>query len=113
MDWQERRCSRAECQDIVVIGLEYTEDEVVFRVRGLHDEYDVVIHRDADLFDLVACNCDDMVFRGSEIRCKHICNVLVALGSDPRDVCDPDYEPSRSELNDLIAYAPLIVQEGG
>ena len=53
MDWQTRRCSRAECQDLAVIGLEYTEDEVVFRVRGLCDEYDVVINQDADLFDLV------------------------------------------------------------
>ena len=111
MDWQKRRCRRAEYQDIGVIGLDYTEDEVVFRVRGMGDEYVVVINQDANLFETVSCDCDDMVFRGSEIRCKHLCHVLLALGADPQDVCDPDYEPVQHELNELLMYAPLIVQD--
>ena len=111
MDWQKRRCRRAEYQDIAVIGLDYTEDEVVFRVRGMGDEYVVVINQDANLFETVSCDCDDMVFRGSEIRCKHLCHILLALGADQQDVCDPDYEPMQHELNEMLMYAPLIVRD--
>ena len=98
--------------DISVIGVDYADDEVIFRVSGVGNDYDVVINQNADLFDTVECACDDSLFRGPNVRCKYICHVLIALGADERDVSDPDFEPSQSELNELLVYAPLILQEG-
>jgi len=110
--WQAARCDRALDQDIAVIGLDYTDDEVIFRVRGISDEYHVVINQNADLFSSLECACEDSVFRGSEVRCKHLCYVLLALGAEEQDVSDPDYEPTQDELTELLMYAPMIVHEG-
>ena len=91
-------------------ALHYTEDEVIFLVRGVGDEYLVTLHQNADLFFAIECTCEDSSFRSAELRCKHICHVLLALGADKEDVSDPDYEPSQNELNELLMYAPMIVQ---
>ena len=84
---------------------------MLFRVNGLGGEYTVAINQDADLFEVVYCDCDDSVYRGSEIRCKHICHVLLALGADQQDVCDPDFAPTQGELTELLSYAPMVTQD--
>ncbi len=41
---------RALEHDIAVVGLEFTDDAAIFRVRGVGDEYDVTINQSVDLF---------------------------------------------------------------
>ena len=78
MDWQARRCRRAKYENIAVVGLDYTDDEVIFQVRGLGDEYTVVINQDSDLFEVASCDSPS-VFLGppSKYRLRQEPNFIV------------------------------------
>ena len=107
--WQQTRAARALEHELSVLGIDFTEDgDVVFHVDGLSDVYRVSINQDATLF-CPDCDCNDSIFRGPDLRCKHICHVLLALGLPREDVEDPFYEPSQADLIELLASAPDIV----
>ena len=80
----------------------------MFHVDGLSDVYRVSINQDAALF-CPDCDCNDSIFRGPDLRCKHVCHVLLALGLPLEDVEDPFYEPTQAELTGLLSNAPDVV----
>lgn len=99
--WQQERSQRALQQpDICILSVHPAEDEVVFIVQGIGDDYFVTIPRSAEFFSMTECTCDDASHR--PVRCKHICHVLSALGAHIHDVSDPDFEPTQAELSRLL-----------
>ena len=107
--WQHTRATRALEHELGVRGIAFTEDgDVIFHVDGVSDEYLVTINQDAAMF-CPACDCNDSVFRGPDLRCKHVCHVLLELRLPLEDVEDPLYEPTQAELIELLASAPDIV----
>ena len=107
--WQQTRAARALEHELSILGIDFTVDgDVVFHVDGLSDVYRVSINQDATLF-CPDCDCNDSIFRGPDLRCKHICHVLLELGLPREDVEDPFYEPSQADLIELLASAPDIV----
>ena len=110
--WQQTRAARALEHELNILGIAFTEDgDVVFHVDGVSDIYTVRINQDAALF-CPDCDCNDSIFRGPDLRCKHICRVLLALGLPREDVEDPLFDPSQAELTELLSSAPDIVSQG-
>ncbi len=108
--WQQNRAARALEHELGVLGIAFTDDgDVVFHVDGLSDVYTVSINQ---AFFCPDCDCNDSIFRGPDLRCKHICHVLLALGLPLEDVEDPLYEPTQAELIELLASAPDVVSRG-
>ena len=107
--WQQTRAARALEDELSILGIAFTEDgDVVFHVDGVSDVYTVSINQEAALF-CPDCDCNDSIFRGPDLRCKHVCHVLLALGLPLEDVEDPFYEPTQAELDALLASAPDVV----
>ena len=110
--WQQTRAARALEHDLGVSGIASTDGgDVIFHVDGVSDVYTVSINQDAAFF-CPDCTCEDSIFRGPDLRCKHVCLVLVALGLPLEEVEDPFYEPTQAELIELLASAPDVVSRG-
>ena len=110
--WQQTRAARALEHELNILGIAFTEDgDVVFHVDGVSDVYTVSINQEAALF-CPDCDCNDSIFRGPDLRCKHVCHVLLALGLPLEDVEDPFYEPTQAELTGLLSNAPDVVSRG-
>ena len=106
---QRVRATRAIDHELSVVGIDFTEEgDVLFHVHGLTDIYTVIINQDAALF-CPDCDCNDSIFRGPDLRCKHICYVLMALGVSVEDLEDPFFELTQQELTELLASAPDVV----
>ncbi len=104
---QEVRLERAKEQDLRCFRLRFVDDAARFSVMGLSDIYEVEISQDAELWP-PTCTCADNAWR-PELLCKHIALVLHRMGASDEQLSDCCWEPSQSDIYELLFSAPEAV----
>ena len=109
-EWQATRAKRSRDHDIHCTELNFTEDSLIFTVLGTQcDEYKVQIQENIDLWP-PTCTCEDYIWRGGDVLCKHTCFCLRLMGVDEGALCELRWEPEDQEsLLEFLCNAPDVV----
>ena len=108
--WQALRADRSKFQDIHCERLAYTDTSAVFSVVGTQgDVYEVEMAEDIDLWP-PSCNCEDFVWRGPDVLCKHIMYCLRHMGVEEESLRELCWEPAdQEEWLEIFVHAPDAV----
>ena len=106
--WQATRLRRAQEQEILVTRVDRTPESFIFDVQGVSGNYEVEIYEDVDFWP-PRCSCEDNMWRGGDVLCKHILVCLKLMGVDEASLSDCRWEPTQEEVFDFLCNAPDCV----